>query len=188
MTWTAHADEITGDAAGLGRDCARVNAAAWSAGADPEATHGIVGAALTLGASVPSLSARCDPLPDDRTMVSAAADLEAACAETLAAARGLRDRAARETDDACDAIAAVSRDPGERAAAVIAAAQRRIADCETAMESLDVTIKRLAYALACLERVGTDLEAAYEAPYGFVRAGGRLPLAGDWLTGSRSTA
>lgn len=187
MSHTALAEAISESAGEAGCDVAALNAAAWAAGVCPEATHGLVGAALALGASVPALSAASPPVADDRTLLSAAEDMTAACAEMLAAAQGQRAQAVANYEAACDEIAlllasADDDDPAELPMLGIAAAQRRIADCETAIEGLDETIARVTYAIGCLERVPDDMEAAYEAPLAYIRSGHVLPYSGDWLT------
>jgi hypothetical protein len=181
MSRTACAEEMAEAAREAGHAAAELNAAAWSAGVVPEATHGITGAAVALGAPVSSLFARVRPLHDDKAMLESASDLEGSCAEMLRDSRSFRQSSAAEHVAACDAIAAM--DTGVPPAVIIAA-QRRIADCEAAIELLDDLIRRLEYALACLYRVPDDLEATYEVPYAHVRAGGVLPRAGDFLTGS----
>ena len=192
MSRTAHAEELAEDARLIGQDAARLNAAAWAAGVAPEATHGIVGAALALGAPTSALFARSRPLEHDKAMLEAAADLEASCAEMCRAARRMHDAAAIEAERAAAAIEAAQRamrrakTQAESAglARAIEAAQRRIADCEAAMEILDDLIRRLRYATAALSNVPDDLQSAYEKPYELVRAGGVLPFAGDFITGS----
>ena len=191
MSRTAHAEELAEDGRLIGQDAARLNAAAWAAGVAPEATHGIVGAALGLGAPQTALFARSKPLEHDKAMLEAAGDLEGSCAEMLRDARRQGDSAASEAEAAARAIEAAQRamrraktkDESAGLARAIEGAQRRIADCETAMEILGDVAKRLHYAVTCLSRVPDDLAATYEKPYDVIRAGGVLPFAGDFLTG-----
>jgi hypothetical protein len=178
VSLTPMAEELRGDAAELGRDIAGLNAGAWAAGVMPEATGALIGAALTLGARPASLSAQSLPVYDDQVMLAAGADMTDIATDLLCQSGAVRARAVADYEAACSEIAAAAKDDK----ATIAAALRVIADCETAIESLDVTIKRLDYALSCLYRLPDDMETVYEAPLAHVRSGGVLPHSGDWLT------
>lgn len=189
MTWAARAEALADDLGELGGAVTSVNAAAWRAGVDPEATAGLSGAARALGARPPAFSTRIAPLPSDREMLGRAADLEADAGDMLRAAQDMRKAAAADWSRACDELRAVLA--AQRAArsgewityTAIAASQARIADCEVALEMLAEMIRCLAYVLTCLSRVPDDLATAYEVPYRHIRRGGVLPAAGDWLTG-----
>jgi hypothetical protein len=185
--WTARAEEIAEDATTLGGGVARVNARAWAAGVDPGATGGLVGAALTLGASPAQLLVRPDlqPLHDDREMRETASDLESEAAGMLRAAGDLREHAIRDHDAACTAIAgqqAAQAAGGWPYPAAAGTARRVIADCECAIEIADVLIRRLEYAARCLSQVPDDLLDIYQVPYDHIRRGGVLPYRGDFLT------
>jgi hypothetical protein len=183
MTRTAQADEIAESAIETGAAAAGLNAAAWASGVDPEGTGSLVGAALVLGATPAAIFAGSLPLENDRAMLAAAEDLLGTCAGMLHHSRSMRQQAVAGYEAACDQIAAAYDDEDDEAArSAIAAAQRTIADCETAIESLDVTIRRLEYAVTCLYRLPGDMEAVYEVPLAHVRSGGLLPHSGDWLS------
>lgn len=191
--WTAQAHLLADAIREPGFGCADLNAAAWAAGAIPDATAGLIGAAtaLTSGECGPQLWAQADPCPDDRTLLAAAAELEGACADLLRHASGLaRDcRAALAAAHAAAGAAAAAMDAAKtevaRAAAEssLAAARAEIADCEAALEVLGGTGSRLDHALKCLRRVPDDLDAAYETLYAHVREAGPLPYEGAFLTG-----
>jgi hypothetical protein len=196
MNWTPQAEELADSLLEAAFSAATLNAAAWSAGVMPEATQGLVGAAMALGAPLHSLFAHVDPLRDDHAMLTAAQDIEGSVAEMLKHAQDLWNQIADDLEMAYQALAAISAAvpagaTAEEAAAAQAAAEAaraeammRIADCETALEILDRAGRRLQYALACLARIPDDLEGVYEAPYDLVRSGGKLPFEGEWLTGA----
>jgi hypothetical protein len=190
--WTGQAHLLADDIREPGFACAALNAAAWSAGVNPEATAGLIGAAtaLTSGDCGPQLWAQADPVPNDQELLTAAAELEGAVAQLLKYASGMaRDcRAALEAAQAAAASAAAAvasaAKPQARAAAQdrLAAVRATIADCEAALEIIDGCGSRLAHAANCLRRVPDDLAGTYETPYAFVHDGGRLPYEGGFLT------
>lgn len=192
MNWTEQAAALAADVLELGADAAMVNAAAWLARVTPDATSGLVGAALALGAlpqAVMKSSAR--PLPHDREMLARTADLEGCAAELLQRALDLRAKASGALDAAAEAAAAAAAALGEDgpeapARAGLAAAEAVIADAEQAVDVCNDLAARLAYALACLAKVPDDLATAYETPYAHISAGGTLPYDGDFLTGARA--
>jgi hypothetical protein len=196
MTWTPLAEDLAESLPEIGRSAASLSAAAWAAGVMPEATHGLVGAALTLGAQVSNLYARSAPLRTDQDMLAASQDLEAATAEMLRHAWDLANQVADALEEAYAALAAASAavpagaseqetaDAEAAAEAARAEAMMRIADCDTALDILGPVLARLRYALSCLSCVPDDLETTYEAPYELVRRGGALPHEGEWLTGA----
>jgi hypothetical protein len=55
--------------------------------------------------------------------------------------------------------------------------------CEDAADILAPLIAALRHALARAGAVPSDLGETYEAVYTLIRRGGRMPLAGRWLTG-----
>lgn len=192
MNWTAQAEDLAGALPQLGTRVSEARAAAWRARVDPEATEGLTGASVALGASRLITSVR--PMGTDWEMLSRTADYEAEAGELLAAARKLYDQvqaALEAAQDAAVAAAAMeaSTDGMEREAATRARreAEREAADCENALETLDEAGPRLDYALACLQRVPDDLAVTYEAPYDLVRNGGKLPYDGDFLTGAAAS-
>jgi hypothetical protein len=190
--WTGQAHLLADAIRGPGFACAALNAAAWTAGVNPEATAGLIGAATTLtsGDCGPQLWAQAEPVPNDQALLTAATELEGAVAQLLKYASALaRDcRAALEAAFAQAAAAraamaaAVTDDARAEAEAALAAALAVIADCEAALEILDDCGRRLAHAANCLRRVPDDLASTYETPYSFVHDGGDLPYAGDFLT------
>jgi hypothetical protein len=194
--WTAQAHLLADAIREPGFACAALNASAWAAGVNPDATAGLIGAAtaLTSGECGPQLWAQADPCPSDQALLTAAAELEGAVADLLKYASGLaRDcRAALEAAharlaSAGVALAAAQARGAEDAAAAAqgqqGAALAEIADCEAALEVLDDAGGRLEHAVTCLRRVPDDLAGTYETPYAHVRDGGDLPFSGDFLTG-----
>ena len=207
LTWTGQAHLLASDIREPGWGAAATCASAWQARVDPDATHGLVGAALALtdGEALSGLWAPMPPCPDDATLLTAVTELEGAAAEMLQRCRDM----ARECEDAHDAAVGAfeqARADAERALAMGAAAASPaadaaagalsaaadagmdgaaavIGDCEAALEILTDTEKRLIHALNCLRQVPDDLAATYETPYQVVRDGGQLPYDGDFLTG-----
>lgn len=193
MTWEPRAHEVEAAAAEIGYDAALIAAAAWRARVDPRATFGLAGAARALEATPESLlGGGGRPLPHDRELISRASDLETDAATLLHRARGLFDRASAALDAAyaaaraAAAAQAASKTDGESfaAASCMTEAQRRIGDCEAALEILQDTGMRLLHAHACLARVPDDLAETYETAYDLIRRGGKLPYSGDFLTGT----
>ena len=194
--WTGQAHLLADAIREPGFAAAALNAAAWSAGVNPEATAGLIGAAsaLTSGECGPQLWAQTDPCPSDQEFLTAAAELEGAVVQLLGYATALaRDvRADLESAQATAAQAAAAsssaENPQARAAAesVLSAARAAIADCEAALEVTDDAGGRLAHAANCLRRVPDDLAGTYETPYQFVHDGGELPYSGDFMTGGIS--
>jgi hypothetical protein len=191
--WTGQAHLLADAIREPGFNAAAVNASAWSAGVNPDATAGLIGAAtaLTSRDCGPQLWAQADPCPSDSALLAAAAELEGAVTDLLKHASALA-RACRADLEAATAqagqahAAAVSApSPQARAAAETALTGSRavIADCEAALEVTDDAGRRLEHAANCLRRVPDDLAGTYEAPYAHVRDGGDLPFSGDFLTG-----
>lgn len=187
--WTGQAHLLADDIREPGYAAAALNAAAWAAGVNPEATAGLIGAAsaLTSGDCGPQLWAQAGPLPDDQALLTAAAELEGAVAQLLKyASQMARDcRADLEAAQAAatSAAAASAETSQARAAAQdrLAAARAVIADCEAALEVTGDCGSRLAHAANCLRRVPDDLAGTYETPYAFVHDGGKLPYDGEFL-------
>lgn len=196
MTWTAQAEALAEDAREMGGLAAIIHAAAWSAGVDPQATQGLTGAALALGATVAMLMARTRPLREDREMTSHAADIEADTADLLKRAQDMLTGAGAALEEAHEAAAKAERDyrgalTQSREQAALQALDNAlacIADCEAALEILADLAARLDYARTCLERVPDDLLTTYEVPYDHIRHGGRLPFHGDFLTEDTAAA
>jgi len=177
--------------------CAAVNASAWCARVDPQATHGLVGAALALtsGDAGKALWATTAPCPDDAALLAAVTELEGTLAQLLEwasrMAAGCRAAFTEAMEEAQHARAMLaSTDPGVRGEGEARLNQARVVlgDCEAALEILDDTGTRLAYALNCLRKVPDDLASTYEQPYQLVHDGGQLPHDGDFLTGTSREA
>lgn len=206
--WTGQAHLLADDIREPGFGAAAVNASAWRARVDPDATYGLIGAAIALtdGDAGSALWADADPCPDDATLLAAVTELEgavaellrnasrmaAACRASLEAAQSAAGSGAAALDAAHGQAAQAQTAQASAAAqgaiasaeAAIAGAQAEIADCEAALEIIDSAGGKLAHALDCLRRVPEDLAATYEEPYDLVRQGGRLPVDGDFLTGA----
>jgi hypothetical protein len=204
--WTGQAHLLADGIREPGFAAAALNAAAWAAGVNPEATAGLIGAAtaLTSGDCGPQLWAQADPVPSDQELLAAAAELEGAVAQLLklasqmardcragleaAYARAAAAAAAIAAAQAQLAAASTSRQAAAAQSALAAAesalsgAQAVIADCEAALEVIAGCGGRLEHAANCLRRVPEDLAGTYEVPYQFVHEGGDLPYAGDFLT------
>lgn len=194
--WTAQAQLLADAIREPGFACAALNASAWAAGVNPDATAGLIGAAavLTSGECGPQLWAQADPCPSDSALLAGAAELEGAVAELLKYASDMaRDcRRALAAAGAAAARAAAALDAATTDAArgaaesALAAARAEIADCEAALEIIDDAGRRLAHAANCLRKVPDDLAGTYETPYQHVRDGGMLPHDGEFLTGGIS--
>lgn len=202
---TAQAEALADAIHEPGFRAAEVTASAWSAGVHPEATHGLVGAALALtdGQAMGSLWARVPPCPDDKTLLEQSAELEGAVAELLAYARKVTgaclEALAAAVARAAAARAAIAAAQAQLAGAegrdaallrgIIAAAEIELlaalseaADCECALEILGAVAGRLEYALKCLRRVPDDFAQHYETPLAYRREQGPLPVSGAFLT------
>ncbi len=165
---------------------------------DPDVSAGLAGAAVALGAPTTSLYSAKRPMPDDRSLVTAAEDHEMTAAEQAheaarqhAACSRALDRAYQAHRDAMALLRAA--EAGEANVQVhplrahIHDLEQHIADCEMALETLGDLAARLAYAAGCLQRVPGDLTETYEAAYRLLRFGLRLPADGDFLTGTPAT-
>lgn len=192
-TWTGQAQILAGDIREPGFLGAAVNASAWCARVDPQATRGLIGAAmaLTSGDAGKELWAAASPCPDDAALLTAAAELEGTVAGLLDQARrmaaGCRAGFGTAMEQAQRARAlTASPDPGARSQGenLLAEARPVLGDCEAALEILDETGTRLAHALKCLRQVPDDLASTYETPYRLVHDGGKLPHDGAFLTGT----
>src|SRR6185437_1463716 len=123
--WTGQAHLLADDIREPGFAAAALNAAAWSAGVNPEATAGLIGAAtvLTSGDCGSQLWAQGDPVPNDQELLTAATELEGAVAQLLKYASGMaRDcraalEAAQDAAAAAAKTAAAAGNPQARAAA-----------------------------------------------------------------------
>ncbi len=195
-SWTGQAQLLADDIREPGFACAGLNASAWCARVDPEATHGLVGAALALtnGDAGKALWSAAEPCPDDATLLTAAAELEGAVAQLLEWARRMTAGCRADFEAAIGQAraarallaSALTEDARAEAEARLAEAMAMIADCEAALEILDEAGTRLAHALNCLRRVPDDLASTYEQPYELVHDGGKLPYDGEFLTGGIS--
>lgn len=192
MIWAQQAHQIAADACDLGIQAATINACAWRARVDPDATISLVGAALALGAPLSAIfPSGGPPLQDDKQMITLAADLEGDTASLLKRAQDLcagAEAALAEAHAAAKLAAAAARaakDDRARAAAADAVAEAcaMIGDCEAALEITGGILPGLEHAFHQLQAVPADLEDTYEAAYLHVRRGGKLPYAGDFLTG-----
>lgn len=179
MSWTEQAEALAEEAAETGLAIAELNAAAWSAGVDPEAVTGITGAALSLAAPPPALWARSRWVRNDIELRDAAADFEVFCGQLLARVLDLRKWVAHEYARAVRTV--LDKRSGSEA---LASARHLMGDCQAAREILTETTARLEYAARALYRVPDDMAQVYERPYGFVAAGGALPHDGEFLTGA----
>jgi hypothetical protein len=178
MSWTQLAEQLD-DTGELAARAAACQAAAWSAGLDPEVMRGITGAALALGARPADLTGRAAPWPTDAAMIAAAEELAADVARRLAAAEQLARQVRAAIGQAHAVLAAATNTETARAA------MAAIADCEAALEILSPLALRLGYARARLAEVPADLAQTYAAANRHVAVGGALPYEGRWLTGAR---
>jgi len=185
--WTAQAGALADAIREPGSRAAGVTASAWRAGVHPEATHGIVGAAmaLTSGDAMESLWAQVEPCPKDTVLLEHTTELEGAAAELLKHADGVAAACEQSLEAAVAsaqqaAAADPAKDPG--AAGRLAAARAEIADCEAALEILGQARAALGYALKCLRQVPDDFAQHYEIPKTHVRHQGPLPVSGGFLT------
>jgi hypothetical protein len=182
----AQAEAADADVTDLGRSAALIVAQAFRARIAPEATQGIISAALTLGADQSRLLASAPPIASDYDMLTAAEALAASAwtmgwalwqlraqaeADIAAAARIERQARAEESKSGST--------PGT--AAAISCARQATADCEAAIELADVILGRLAYAHMRLGQVPDDLATYFDTPYDHLRRGRSLPNSGDFL-------
>lgn len=190
--WTAQAHLFADAIREPGFSCAALNASAWAAGVNPQATGGLLGAALALtdGQAGAVLWDADKPCESDRAFLEAAAELEGAVAELLGHATRLARDCRAAWEGACEqagraaaGLEAESPQASAAAQAALDAARPVIADCEAALEVIDGCGSRLAYAANCLRKVPGDLASTYETPYQHVRDGGTLPYSGDFLGG-----
>jgi hypothetical protein len=204
--WTGVAQLLADDLGFPGYGAAEANARAWKARVRPEATRGLVEAAMILtggdaGAALWTASETC---PDDKTLAGWAADLEGHLGELLKRCRDMTQacraafegavaehEAATATARAAQGRMASSATPDAHAAAEhdhqaamerVLAASLVIADCEAALEVLARTESQLSAAIDAVRRVPADLAETYETPYQHIRAYGPLPRDGDFLT------
>jgi hypothetical protein len=195
-SWTAQAAALADAIREPGFRAAEVTASAWRAGVHPQATNGLVGAALALagGDAQGSLWAQVAPCPRDTDLLEQGAELDGAVAEFGVYAVRLRDTCRDALEDAAERAAAArarttADDPGIRAAALAALERARaeMADCEAALEILGDknggVLGCLDYALTCLRRLPGDFTEHYETPKAHIRQHGPLPAGGDFLTG-----
>ena len=178
-----------------------------AAGLDPDATRGLAGAALALGAeSLAVYRAEATRYADDREFRAEVDDTEAGVSDRAAAVARLASdaEAARQAgydalDAASDQLEGARAMPtsgpcdgchGARSAAIAAAhlaiadAEERIGYAEAAAELLAAATEKLARALGCLQRVTVDYSEVYEPVIDHVRAGGVMPYDGDFVTGA----
>lgn len=182
------------------------------AGLDPAALGGLVGAAAALGVDgLTVYAAGRGPgarYANEGEFAGELADAEDDIAERLKAARKLHDQTVTTFDAALDdldagrqALAAALSMPtkdkcdgchGAKAAAIlaaetaIAAADQRIAICQSALEILAELTARLRHALARIRAVPSDLGETYESVYTLIRRGGVMPHQGRWVTGQQT--
>jgi hypothetical protein len=162
---------------------------ARTAGLDPASYAPLAGAALALGADrVTVYRATGRAHPSDTAFLAAVADAEDDARDIFHVADKLADQvtAALHTarDDLDDALD--SDDAG--AAARAARARARIQTCERALAVLAELDRRLRHAIARLQAVPAALGETYEPVYDHIRAGGRMPFDGRWLTGDDGPA
>lgn len=195
--WTQAAEQLAALAYDLGIEIALINAAAWKARVDPDATRGLVGAALTLGAPLSAVLPAGPLLRDDQQMIAAASDLESDVAGLLKNARDLAceindnlTAAERDLERAMTDLRTARQENTKEAAALAAVAaqavkeaQAQIADCETGLDVAVNLAECLQDALGRLQTVPGDLEDTYAVAYAHIRGGGTLPHDGDFLTG-----
>lgn len=200
-----HAGELADAMTELGGSVARLLlGSARTAGLDPAVHAPLTGAALALGADQitvytagPQAGHRAHP--DDITFLADVADAEDDARDLLTAAGKLAeqvttalDTAHGDLDDALADLAAAraarDKDAAEDAAERAADARTRIGACDRALALLAEVDRRLRHAIARLQAVPTVLGETYESVYGLIRAGGRMPYEGRWITGEAPPA
>jgi hypothetical protein len=195
--WANLAEQLAGDVREPGFGAAAVNAAAYRARVDQDATRGLVGAAMALteGEALSALWAPTDPCPDNVTLVSWTENLEAhvaallkRCEDLGRAARAERDSAVRARNMALSAASsATAEDAQANARARAENAERAIADCAAALEVLGEADCKLRYARDLLRAVPGELSEVYEAPAALVNRGGKMPHSGDFIVPGGTT-
>lgn len=193
MTWLARAEVLAEDARDLGTQGAVLNAAAWAARVDPEATKSLITASLILNPDVgPLMWSPQKPLENDNALVNLGAELAVDVDAMLNRLKMLATSVQNAWQQASEDLQRARRNmasgnPAIRAAAAGAAddAIARAGDCAAALDVLDATGARLDRGAKHLAYLPDELAAAYETPYALIATGGQLPHSGDFITGQK---
>lgn len=175
------ADELADEARELGGSVVTILGGARAAGLDPAAYAPLTGAALALGAGHVTVYRAAGPaLVNDTAFLSAVADADDDARDLLNAAGALAETVTAALDAAL-ADAADAADDEDDDASEDAAERARL--CGEALTVLDELDQRLRHAIARLRAAPAALGETYEAVYDLIRAGGRMPCEGRWITG-----
>ncbi len=185
-TWTARAEGLD-DTEDEADAAASIYASGWAAGLDRAATVPLRDAAFGLGASSVQLMARKLPWATDREMFDAVDGLATDVRWRLRKAVLMAVACRVALVAAYAALAAARAMPSrtkEQAAAkerAIAAARRKVADCEEALEILAELGQRLTAVSGSLDYLPEVFGAEYEGILRTVDAGIRLPHDMTWF-------
>jgi hypothetical protein len=155
---------------------------ARTAGLDPAAYAPLTGAALALGADRIAVYRALGPAHrNDVAFLSAVADAEDDARDLFHAVGSLVEQVTAALNEAHEDL------DDEDATARAADARERIRACEHALEVLAELDRRLRHAIARLQATPAALGETYQAVYDLIRADGRMPLDGRWITGEEDT-
>ena len=189
--WLAAAEQLADDIREPGFAAAALVASTWRARCLPEATRSLARAAgaLTGGGAMERVWDRVPPCPSAEALLRGAEELEGEAAAMRARAQVMAETCEEARDKAIREYEIARKQARQRWLGGPIAQERMaemrlvIGDCDAALELLGQVIKRLDYAVHCFRRAPDDFAEAYDIPLEFIRAGGTLPLSGDFLTG-----
>lgn len=174
MSWTSRA-EVLADTSELAADATAMAGSCRAAGLDPRSFHGIIGAAVALGAY--PINATGIPWASDKDLIIAICDLLDLIADKWRAYQRLRYAVANRRAWARACYQGAPDDPGAGFYLKV------VADCNTALETLESLPGRLRAASARLNAAPEQIGETYAAVYQLIAAGRRMPVNGRWITG-----
>lgn len=174
MSWTGRA-EVLADTQELGDEAGLIAGRCQATGLDPRSFRSIIGAALALGSGPQnSLGSRWET---DRELITGICDLLDLIADRWTAYRRLLIAAANARAFARACLAGAPDDLGAGYHRAV------IADCTTALETLEYLARRLNAASRRLNAAPHQLGATYAAVYDLIAQGRQMPHNGRWITG-----
>lgn len=174
MSWTSRA-EVLADTSELAAEAHAMAGSCRATGLDPRSFHGVIGAAVALGAY--PINATGLPWQCDKDLIIAICDLLDVIADRWRSYVRLRHAIAVTRARARAHLAATDN---ERDVAVL---RRVVIDCNTALETLEPLPSRLRAASKRLNDAPEQLGETYAAVYRLLAAGRRMPVDGRWITG-----
>ena len=174
MSWTGQA-EVLADTSELAVEAHAMAGHCRATGLDPRSFHGIIGAAIALGAY--PVNATGIPWASDKDLIIAICDLLDLIADRWRDHQRLVYAVANRRAWARACYQGAPDDPGAGFYLNV------IADCNTALETLEPLPGRLRAATARLNAAPEQLGETYAAVYRLLAAGRRMPVDGRWITG-----